>query len=345
MQGMQHRRRPATAARERRTRGWSAAVPVAAGLGVGLLAAACSGGGSGGGSGSGVAGGSGSASGRAGSSTSSTAPPPATLLAVGDIATCESSDDEAVAELVASRPGPVLLLGDLVYPVGSAEHFGRCFDPAWGPLRERLRPAPGNHDFFDRGATGYFGYFGDDAGPAGKGWYSFSVGRWHVVALNSNCGAYGVGGCAAGSEQERWLRADLASPPAAEARCTLAFWHHPRFSSGALHGSDPATAALWAALADAGADVVLVGHEHHYERFAPLDPTGQVDEERGIRQFVVGTGGRSHYGFDDPLPGSEVRESGTYGALELTLHADRYEWRFLPVEGGEFTDEGEGRCR
>jgi hypothetical protein len=275
----------------------------------------------------------------------SAAPPPApTVVAVGDIATCESTDDEAVAELAASLSGPVLLLGDLVYPTGAPESFARCFDPAWGPLRSRLRPAPGNHDYYDRGATGYFGYFPEGVGERGKGWYSFDVGAWHVVALNSNCGAYGVGGCHAGSEQERWLRADLASPRAAAARCTLAFWHDARFSSGGAHGSDSVTSDLWRVLADAGADVVLVGHEHNYERFAPLDPAGNVDAERGIRQFVVGTGGRSHYGFEAPHPGSEARDHTTFGVLELTLHPERYEWRFVPVEGGEFTDAGEDRC-
>lgn len=266
-------------------------------------------------------------------------------MAVGDIAACDRSDDEAVADVVASLPGPVLLLGDLVYPGGTAEAFAQCFDPAWGPLRSRLRPAPGNHDYYVRDAAGYFDYFsgsGVAVGERGKGWYSFDVGEWHVVALNSNCAA--IGGCQGGSEQEQWLRADLASPSAAAARCTLAFWHHARFSSGGAHGSDPITADLWRALADAGADVVLTGHEHNYERFAPLDPSGAVDAEGGIRQFVVGTGGRSHYRFEAPHPGSLVRDGTTFGVLELTLHPDRYEWRFVPVSGGEFTDTGRDGC-
>lgn len=276
------------------------------------------------------------------SSTSTTAPSPeaATVLAVGDIATCAGTDDEAVAEVVAALPGDVLLLGDIVYPDGTAEQFARCFEPAWGRFRERLRPAPGNHDFHTTGGAGYFGWFGAAAGEPGKGWYSFDVGPWHVIALNSNCAL--VGGCGAGSEQERWLRADLAA--SAGARCTLAYWHHARFSSGSVHGSNPAMGDVWRTLADAGADVVLAGHEHVYERLEPLDPGGRVDVERGIRSFVVGTGGRSHYGFGVPHEGSAVREASTFGVLELTLSQDSYRWRFVPVEDGTFTDRGQGRC-
>jgi hypothetical protein len=262
------------------------------------------------------------------------------VLAVGDIADCTKSEDEAVAQLVDAMRGPVLLLGDIAYPNGTPEQFDTCFAPAWGRYRERLRPAPGNHEYGTKDAAGYFGWFGDAAGKRGKGWYSFDVGDWHLIALNSNCAL--VGGCGAGSEQERWLRDDLAG---AKARCTAAFWHHARFSSGGTHGSDPATGDLWRALADAGAEVVLVGHEHNYERFAPLDPAGRVDPERGIRQFVVGTGGRSHYGFGVPREGSEVRDSTSFGLLELRLRADGYSWRFVPVASATFTDEGEGRCR
>lgn len=273
------------------------------------------------------------------SSTTASVGAPVPLLAVGDIAECGSEDDEQVAALVDTLSGPVLLLGDIAYPSGTPEQFEECFEPAWGSFRSRLRPAPGNHEYGTAGAAGYFDFFGDTAGERGRGWYSFDVGSWHVVALNSNCAA--VGGCAAGSEQERWLRADLAG---SAARCTAAFWHHPRFSSGGTHGSDPVTGDLWRALADAGADVVLTGHEHSYERFAPLDPGGRVDPARGIRSFVVGTGGRSHYGFGVPREGSEVRNGSTFGVLELTLSADEYRWRFVPVAGVDFTDEGKGRC-
>lgn len=277
----------------------------------------------------------------AGSTTTSTttpAPGTAVVLAVGDIGNCDGDDDEAVADVVGTLDGPVLLLGDIAYPSGTSEQFARCFDPAWGRFRARLRPAPGNHEYGTAAAAGYFDYFGAAAGERGKGWHSFDVGPWHVVALNSNCAA--VGGCGAGSEQERWLRADLAE---SAARCTLAYWHHPRFSSGSVHGSDPVTGDLWRALADGGADVVLAGHEHSYERLAPLDSGGGVDTERGIRSFVVGTGGRSHYGFGVPRVGSEVRNGSTFGVLELALSDDGYRWRFVPA-GGTFTDEGEGRC-
>ncbi|MDQ3756765.1 MAG: metallophosphoesterase [Actinomycetota bacterium] len=271
--------------------------------------------------------------------STTTAASTAAVLAVGDIGTCEGTDDEAVAELVGTLPGEVLLLGDIAYPDGTPEQFAECFGRAWGRFRSRLRPAPGNHEFHTSGAKGYFGFFGEPAGESGKGWHSFDVGAWHVVALNSNCAA--VGGCGAGSEQGRWLRADLA---ASSARCTLAYWHHPRFSSGSVHGSEVAVDGMWRVLAEAGADVVLAGHEHVYERFAPLDAQGRVDAVAGIRSFVVGTGGRSHYGFRAPLVGSEVRDATSFGVLELTLSADSYRWRFVPVAGGSFTNEGEGAC-
>jgi 3',5'-cyclic AMP phosphodiesterase CpdA len=261
------------------------------------------------------------------------------LLAAGDIASCASGGDEQTAALLDTLPGTVLTLGDTVYDDGSAGQFARCYVPSWGRFRDRTYPVPGNHDYQTAGASGYYGFFGPRAGQPGKGWYSFDLGRWHLVALNSNCDA--VGGCQPGSEQDRWLRADLAAHPA---RCTLAFWHHPRFSSGTTHGSDPAVGGLWVALYQAGADVVLVGHEHNYERFAPLDPLGGVDPARGVREFVVGTGGESHYPFGSPLPGSEARNSDSFGLLELQLRATGYTWRFLPAQGGSFQDSGTGSC-
>jgi acid phosphatase type 7 len=262
-----------------------------------------------------------------------------TLLAAGDIASCASDGDEQTAALLDSRPGTVLTLGDTVYDDGTADEFARCYLPSWGRFRDRTYPAPGNHDYQTFGAMGYYGFFWPRAGQPGKGWYSFDRGRWHLIALNSNCEE--VGGCQPGSEQERWLRADLAAHPA---RCTLAFWHHPRFSSGTTHGSDPAVGGLWTALYEAGADVVLVGHEHNYERFAPLDPLGRVDPARGVREFVVGTGGKSHYPFGSPLSGSEARNSDSFGVLQLQLRRTGYSWRFVPVQGGSFQDSGTGRC-
>jgi 3',5'-cyclic AMP phosphodiesterase CpdA len=271
-----------------------------------------------------------------------TTPPPrgaATVLAAGDVARCDSDGDELTAALLDRLPGTVLLLGDSVYDDGSGRQFADCYAPSWGRHRGRTRPAPGNHDYRTAGAAGYYDFFGASAGERGKGWYSFDLGRWHLVALNSNCAE--AGGCQAGSEQERWLRADLAAHPA---RCTLAYWHHPRFSSGTRHGSDPEVGGLWLALYQAGADVVLGGHEHNYERFAPLDPEGRVDPARGIREFVVGTGGASHYRFGRPLPGSEARDSDRFGVLQLTLRPSGYDWRFHPARPGPAGDWGCGDC-
>jgi acid phosphatase type 7 len=269
----------------------------------------------------------------------SSADGPVAVLAAGDIASCESEGDEQTAALLGRHQGTVLTLGDAAYDRGEPSEFTECYGPTWGRALDRTRPVPGNHEYGTDGAQGYFDFFGSRAGAPGKGWYSYDLGAWHVIALNSNCRE--VGGCDRGSEQERWLRADLNQH---RTRCTLAYWHHPRFSSGAHHGSQEHVRDLWQALYETGADVVLSGHEHNYERFAPLDPTGTVDQAQGIREFVVGTGGRSLYPFDRPLPGSELRESDTYGVLQLTLNADGYDWQFLPVDGESFTDAGSDRC-
>ena len=263
----------------------------------------------------------------------------AVLLAAGDIASCQSSGDEATAKVLDGLAGTVATLGDNAYQSGTAKEFVDCYDPTWGRHKARTRPSPGNHDYGTADAAGYFDYFGAAAGDRGKGYYSYDLGTWHVIALNSNCAQ--VGGCEAGSAQEQWLRADLKAHPA---RCTLAYWHHPRFSSGTTHGSDPATQALWRALYDHGADVVLAGHEHNYERFAPQNPDGEADPERGIREFVVGTGGRSHYTIVDPIANSEIHNDDTYGVLKLTLRPKGYDWQFVPVEDARFTDSGSARC-
>jgi hypothetical protein len=262
--------------------------------------------------------------------TASTTPAATVLLAVGDIGTCDSVSDERVGELAAGLPGTIALLGDNAYPRGSPEDYSRCFDPTWGALRDRLRPVPGNHEYETRGAAGYFSYFGTGVGDPAEGWYSYDLGEWHLVALNSECDA--IGGCGAGSPELRWLIEDLSAHPAT---CTLAYWHHPRYSSG-FHGTDDMTEALWQALAAAGADVVLSGHDHDYERLSPID---------GIRSFVVGTGGRSLYEWPgSPLVQTEVRADDTYGLLELTLGSTDYAWRFVPASGGSFTDSGEDAC-
>ena len=240
--------------------------------------------------------------------------------------------------LVSMRPTAVLALGDLQYHEGTLAAFQQSYAPTWGRVKAITHPAVGNHEYSTRAAVGYYRYFGAAAGDPTKGYYSYDIGAWHLIVLNSNCEQ--VGGCQAGSPQEQWLRADLAAHPTA---CTLAYWHHPRFSSGP-HGSDPAYDAFWQGLYQGGAEIVLNGHDHDYERFAPQDPYGRADPAHGLREFVVGTGGRSHYRFTTVLPHSEVRNDDTFGVLTLTLHADSYDWRFIPEADKTFTDLGRGAC-
>ncbi len=261
------------------------------------------------------------------------------ILAAGDIASCASSGDEATATLLDGLAGTVITLGDNVYESGTVSEFTNCYGPSWGRHLARTMPSAGNHDYNTPGASGYYGYFGAAAGDPAKGYYSYDLSAWHIVVINSNCGA--IGGCAAGSPQEVWLRSDLAAHPAA---CTMAYWHHPRFSSGSSHGDTPAMQPIWQALQDAGADLVLSGHEHNYERYMPQTAAGAADPH-GIVEFVVGTGGRSHYGFSAPDANSLVRNSDTYGVLKLTLHATSYDWRFVPEAGKTFTDTGTANCQ
>ena len=263
----------------------------------------------------------------------------ATLIAAGDIANCANDGAQQTAALIAQIPGTIAPLGDNAYEFGTPEEYAQCFGPTWGRFKERTRPAPGNHDYYTPEAAGYCGYFGAVAGPRGKGYYSYDLGAWHVVVINSNCDA--VGGCADGSPQQQWLAADLAAHPAA---CTLAYWHHPRFSSGAEHGDDPAMTDIWQTLQNTGAEIVLSGHDHDYERFAPQDANGVADPAHGIREFVVGTGGDSHYPFGPQEANTEVRNNTTFGVLVLTLKLAGYDWRFEPVAGGPFTDQGSGAC-
>ena len=261
------------------------------------------------------------------------------LVGAGDIASCSNDNDEATAALLDDIDGTVFTTGDNVYTNGTDAEFAECYDPTWGRHKARTMPSVGNHEYGTAGAAGYFNYFGAAAGTPGEGWYSYDMGAWHVVVLNSSCSQ--VGGCGAGSPQEQWLRADLA---ASAARCTVAYWHHPRFSSASVHGSNSAYEPFWQALYDHGADLVLAGHDHVYERFAPQTPSGEADDEFGIRQITVGTGGRSHYAFDAAMPNSEVRNGSTYGVLRLTLHDGAYDWQFVPVAGATFTDSGSGAC-
>lgn len=250
-------------------------------------------------------------------------PKTATLLAAGDVASCRSSGDKATARLLDRTPGTIALLGDSIYERGTAAEFRDCF--SWRRFLPRTRAALGNHEYGAGAASVAIATFGLPQ----RGYYSYELGAWHVVVVNSNCGP--AGGCGTGSPQQRWLEADLAAHPT---RCTIAYWHHPRFSSG-LHGSDRTLAPIWSTLVRGGADVVLAGHDHDYERFAPID---------GIRSFVVGTGGRSHYPVFRRLPNSVVANDHVYGVLRLTLRPAGYDWRFLAV-GSSFADAGNAACR
>jgi hypothetical protein len=277
------------------------------------------------------------------------------IAAAGDIA-CDPEDpgfsggdgtvnrcrQKATSDLlVGAGLAAVLPLGDIQYPISSLARIKAAYDPTWGRVKSITRPVIGDHE---GSWVSYFSYFNGPraadgpAGPTGKGYYSFDVGSWHLVALNSLCSQID---CTAGSAQERWLRADLAAHPN---KCTLAYWHHPRYSSGHEENNE-FVQPLWDALHDAGAEIVLSGHSHDYERFAPLDANGGADREHGIRQFVVGTGGAFFTGgINTGLPGSEVRQNHTFGVLMLTLHESSYEWRFVPIAGSSYSDSGTERC-
>jgi calcineurin-like phosphoesterase family protein len=258
--------------------------------------------------------------------------PPEIFVGAGDIALCtRDGNHEATAQLLDAIGGTVFALGDNAYYSGTAEEYRECYDRTWGRHKHRTRPVPGNHEYESPQASPYFDYFGINAGPHGLGYYSFDLGAWHVVALNSNIPV------SAGSNQGAWLRADLA---ANRALCTLAYWHHPRFSSG-QHGNQEQMRDFWQIMREAGAEIVLSAHDHVYERFAPQDADGFPDPAHGIRQFVVGTGGARPYAFSSLRPNSEIRMS-TLGVLKLTLSADEYTWEFISVAGpGDF---GTGRC-
>ncbi len=234
------------------------------------------------------------------------------LVGAGDIASCGLTTDTATANLVAGIEGTVFTAGDNAYESGSVAEVANCYNPTWGAFYNRTYPTAGNHEYETSGASGYFDYFGARAGPVGQGWYAYDLGSWRVYALNANCF---VVGCDAGQAQEQWLRADLAANPRS---CVLAYWHHPRFSSG-QHGNDAEVAALWNALYGTGAEVIVNGHDHDYERFVPQSPSAAPDAGTGIRQFVVGTGGTSLRSFGTVKANSEVRNSSTHGVLKLTL--------------------------
>jgi hypothetical protein len=274
------------------------------------------------------------------------------VVAAGDIA-CDPADPlfhggagngvdclmRATSDLaLAAHPAAVLTLGDTQYENNTYPAFLASFDPSWGRFKALIHPAAGNHEYQTAKAAGYFQYFGAAAGLPTQGYYGYDVGAWHLIVLNSNCAK--VGGCAVGSPQEVWLRADLK---AHAGLCTLAYWHQPRFSSGEF-GNEAPYDPLWRDLYAAGAEIVLGAHDHDYERFAPQTPDELLDPIRGIREFIVGTGGKNHRQIRVLVPNSEVREANTFGLLELTLHPTGYDWRFVPVPGGTFTDAGSGTC-
>ena len=261
------------------------------------------------------------------------------LVGAGDIANCEiagGSGARATAALLDRFPGTVFTVGDHAYPAGAAAQFRDCYDPSWGRHRARTRPAPGNHDYLTANAKAYFDYFGDSAGPDRRGYYSYTLGTWHIVSMSSSIPADRR------SPQIEWLRSDLRDHPA---QCTLAYWHVPVFSSGP-HGSEPEAAHMqeaWRVLYEFGADVVINGHDHDYERFAPQDPKGKANPN-GIREFVVGTGGGGLYEFQRIRSNSEVRSNRSYGVLVLTLGATDYSWEFVSGAGAPFHDAGTARC-
>ena len=260
-----------------------------------------------------------------------------TLVGAGDIASCSSTGDEATKALLDGVAGTVFTVGDNVYDNGTSTEFANCYDPTWGQHKARTRPAPGNHEYNTTGATGYYGYFGSAAGDPTKGYYAYDAGAWRIYVLNSNCS---VVGCAAGSTQEQWLRSDLAANPRT---CVAAMWHHPRFSDG-THGNDASVQPFWQDLYDANADLILVGHDHDYQRWAPQTATGAVDNARGIVEFVVGTGGRSHYAFTGTSANRVAGNDTTYGVLRLDLSPSGYAFSFLPVAGQTYSDSGTGSC-
>lgn len=262
------------------------------------------------------------------------------VIAAGDIAECPASGyagtgAEATARLVQSLPGTVLALGDLAYPNGTEQEFRECYEPTWGRFKDRTRPVPGNHEYNSPGAAPYYAYWGERAGKAGEGFYSFDIGAWHIVALNSNL----LRG-ALEAKQEEWLASDLRSH---RTRCALAFFHHARFSSG-WHASDRRLSPLLRILYAHGVDVILTGHDHDYERFAPQDPEGHLDKERGVRAFVVGTGGARLGIFLPFQDNSEARIFAVHGVLRMALETNGYRWQFLSAPERRVLDEGRDAC-
>lgn len=275
-------------------------------------------------------------------STSAGSGVPAWFIGAGDIALCgarPASESAAVgtsALIGTNSTAAVFTLGDNAYADGSFDEYRDCYGPTWGAFRERTYPTPGNHEYQTPAADGYFTYFGALAGPERRGYYSFDLGLWHIISLNSNIDAF------SGSAQEQWLRADLAAHRGQ--RCTMAYWHHPVFSSSSVHGNDPKMADIWQTLQEFGADVVLSGHDHGYERFAPQAVDATPDARHGMREFVVGTGGATPYPFGTPKPNSEVRIENTFGVIRFALRDGAYDWEFLSSSATGEWDSGHALC-
>jgi acid phosphatase type 7 len=260
-----------------------------------------------------------------------------TLVGAGDIARCDDRSDRATARLLGKTRGTIFTLGDNAYPDGTRAQFRDCYAPTWGKYKKRTKPAVGNHEYHTPGAKGYFEYFRARAGKPGRGYYAYDRGRWHIVALNSNCEEVG---CGARSRQAHWLRRNLRNH---RARCTLAYFHHPLYASGRDYDS-PEVRRFWTILFKRGADIVLSGHAHRYERYAPITPSGKRSD-RGIRQFIVGTGGApggAQKGPNDPR--MRAKKIGTPGVLKLRLRPESYRWKFVPVAGRTYSDSGKDRC-
>jgi hypothetical protein len=266
-------------------------------------------------------------------------PTPAVLIGAGDIGECgDNTYDERTAEIIKHYPdAAVFTAGDNAYEDGKAIEFQNCYDPSWGQFKDRTRPVPGNHDFHTENGAPYYAYFGAAAGEAGKGWYSYDLGGWHIVGLNSNCDAVG---CREGSPQVEWLRQDLQNNAG---QCTLMIWHHPLFSAISTEGGYGFVSTFWKVAREFNVDVVVNGDQHSYQRFTPLDGDGSPDPN-GVREFIVATGGSGFYEWAMTDPNIEARDNQTHGVIKFNLYPGHYEWEFLPIEGGTFTDRGSDTC-
>jgi hypothetical protein len=262
-------------------------------------------------------------------SATSTSPGNVVLVGAGDISNCNRSQDEQTAQLLDNIPGTVFTAGDNAYISGTYTEYVNCYEPTWGRHKSRTKPSPGNHEYLTSGAAGYFQYFNNI-----PSYYAYNLGTWRIYSLNSEISVSST------SAQATWLQDDLATNPS---QCVMAYWHRPRWSSGINHGDDSDMQAIWQILYDAGAELVVNGHEHHYERFAEMNASGAAVSQ-GLREIVAGTGGAGLYPFGTPKAASQVRNNTAYGVLKLTLRSTGYDWEFVPIAGSTFTDSGSRNC-